>query len=396
MGQFSKRTHISLNNINEEKLENRLPLELTPTLSVVVGTYNRLHLLRCCLEALLDRINVDHEIVVIDAGSTDGTIDYLKEIPSIRLVCDGERLGQARSYNRVFKTITSKYTCWLSDDNVVRDGMLDLTVRVLEENQDIGMVTLKTKDVIGPFRNADYIGGISSVGILNCNQGVVRTDVLRDVGFFSEEFRDYGIDSDLTAKVLIKGWKVVYTKAIAVNHYREWMVATDSADYQKRMERQKQSLQSYHEKYRTLAKFSISLELKRVIFQIIRFSSRQVSRMKALARIFDLKIRFFFERCRYIVQSRVEDKDSVTHHKFVLARFIGFIEGLLLGRLMGYLKKNRRNHSLESVDKDRAYTNSISLRDWQNVFQGRYISPLDLYKNRSKPFYLVQYIKNVN
>lgn len=375
---------------------NRLMPGPFPTLSVVVGTYNRLHLLRQCLEALVGKINIDHEIVVIDAGSTDGTIDYLKGIQGIRLVCDGERLGQARSYNRVFKTIASKYTCWLSDDNVVRDGMLDQTVRVLEANQDIGMVALKTKDVIGPFRNADYIGGISSVGILNCNQGVIRTDVLHDVGFFSEEFLDYGIDSDLTAKVLIKGWKVVYTKAIAVNHYREWMVATDSADYQKRMERQKQSLQLYHEKYRTLAKFSISFELKRVIFQIIRFSCRQVSRMKALAGIFDLKIRSFFERCRCIVQSRVNDRDSVQHYKFVFARFMGLIEAMILGRLTDYVKNNFRTHSLESVDRARAYANSISLRDWQNVFQSRYISPLDLYKNRSKPFYLVQYIKNIN
>jgi GT2 family glycosyltransferase len=396
MGQFSKRTHISSNNINVEKLENRLTLELTPTLSVVVGTYNRLHLLRQCLEALAGKINIAHEIVVIDAGSTDGTIDYLKEFPNIRLICDGERLGQARSYNRVFKTITSKYTCWLSDDNVVRDGMLDLAVSVLEENQDIGMVALKTKDVIGPFRDADYIGGISSVGILNCNQGVIRSDVLRDVGYFSEEFRDYGIDADLTAKVLLKGWAVVYTRKLAIEHYREWMGNTDSEDYQMRMERQQRSLQLYHERYRALAKFSISLALKRVIFQIIRLSARQAGRMKALAGIFNLKIRSFFERCRYIVQSQVNDRDSVSHHKFVFARFMGFIEALIPGRLADYLKNNFQTRSRDSGSRQGTYLNSYSLRDWQNVFQGRYISILDLYKNRSKPFYLVQYIKKIN
>ena len=43
-------------------------------------------MLRQCLEALVGKINIDHEIVVIDAGSTDGTIDYLEGLPGIRLV----------------------------------------------------------------------------------------------------------------------------------------------------------------------------------------------------------------------------------------------------------------------------------------------------------------------
>jgi GT2 family glycosyltransferase len=367
-----------------EASENKLMPGPFPTLSVVVGTYNRLHLLRRCLDSLVNKISVDHQIVVIDAGSTDGTIDYLKEIPSIRLVCDGERLGQARSYNRVFKTIASKYICWLSDDNMVTDGMLDMAISILEEDPEIAMVALKTRDVIGPFQDADYIGGISSVGILNCNQGVIRADVLRDVGYFGEEFRDYGIDADLTAKVLLKGWTVVYTKRLAIEHYREWMGNTDSADYQMRMERQQRSLQLYHERYRALAKFSISLALKRVIFQIIRSSARQAGRMKA-----------FFERCRGIVQSQVNDRESVQHYKLVFARFMGLIEAMILGRLTDYLKNNFQTRSRDSGLRQGTYLNSYSLRDWQNVFQGRYISLWDLYNNRNKPFYLIQHMNNL-
>ena len=74
------------------------------------------------------------------------------------------------------------------------------------------MVGLKVRDVGGPSVAAPYIGGISPIGILNVNQGLLRTDFLRKVGSFSETFGFYGIDPGLTAMVLYSGHDVVYTK----------------------------------------------------------------------------------------------------------------------------------------------------------------------------------------
>ena len=82
---------------------------------------------------------------------------------------------------------------------------LDLAVTILDQHDDIGMVALKTREVKGPYVGAPSIGGIWSTGILNCNQGVIRTKLLRDVGYLDEAFTYYGIDADLTAKVLPAG-----------------------------------------------------------------------------------------------------------------------------------------------------------------------------------------------
>ena len=84
------------------------------------------------------------------------------------------------------------------------------------------MVGLKVKDVQGPFLDEPYIGGISDAGILNVNQGILRTEILQSLMGFSEEFMDYGIDPDLTARVLYAGHDIVYTKDIAILHYRDW------------------------------------------------------------------------------------------------------------------------------------------------------------------------------
>lgn len=193
-------------------------------LSVVVGTLNRFERLRECIDSILGNTAIPIKIYVTDAGSTDGTIDYLKGIDSgrISVTLHQQKLGQAKAYNEIFAKIRTPYVCWLSDDNVVVDHGLEKAARILDANPQIGMVGLKVKDVQGPFSDEPYIGGISETGILNVNQGVLRTEILQGLGGFSEEFRDYGIDPDLTARVLYAGHDIVYTKDVAVMHWRDW------------------------------------------------------------------------------------------------------------------------------------------------------------------------------
>lgn len=192
-------------------------------LSVVVGTLNRLDLLRKCIESIRNA-SIPVKMYITDAGSTDGTIDYLRGIVSddIDVTLHPKKLGQAKAYNEIFSIIKTPYVCWLSDDNVIVDHGLEKAVRILEANPLVGMVGLKVKDVQGPFSREPYIGGMSETGILNVNQGVLRTEILQQLGGFSEEFMDYGIDPDLTARVLYAGHDIVYTKDVAILHWRDW------------------------------------------------------------------------------------------------------------------------------------------------------------------------------
>jgi len=221
------------------------------TLSIVIGTYNRLSLLRQCLDSLVGKIKVTHEIIVVDAGSTDGTLDYLRRLQEIRLVCDDALIGQAQSLNCVFKTLESTYVCWLSDDNIVQDGMLDLAVSILNQDSEIGMVSLKVKDISGSHIDVPYIGGIWSSGVLNCNQGMIATKLLLSFGGFDEMFRDYGIDGDLTTKVLLAGYKVVLTKKVAVHHLRDHETVSWTDD-NNRKQRLDAARALYEKKYKNL------------------------------------------------------------------------------------------------------------------------------------------------
>jgi GT2 family glycosyltransferase len=234
-------------------------------LSVVLGSYNRLEPLKRCLESILRETRTPVVVHVTDAGSTDGTQDYLRQVASdrIRPLLVGRKLGQAKAYNDVFRTIDTPYVAWLSDDNEVVDGGLDVAVRILDRWRQIGMVALKTRDVQGPFLGSAYIGGVSEIGVLNVNQGVLRTQTLRQVGYFSEAFGNYGIDPDLTAKVLYSGWDVVYTRPVALHHYRDWPQDPSTPAHAALARLHERSLRLYRDKYADLAKGGAGWRRKR-------------------------------------------------------------------------------------------------------------------------------------
>lgn len=95
------------------------------------------------------------------------------------------------------------------------------------------------------------MGGISEYGILNCNHGVLRTELLKSVGYFNERYHSYTIDPDLTVSVLSTGRTVVMTKRIAVLHHRAW---AEKEGYE-RVQRAMKGIDNariYHEKFRFL------------------------------------------------------------------------------------------------------------------------------------------------
>ena len=238
-------------------------------LSIVIGTRNRKEMLQNCLNALIGKIETNHQIIVIDAGSTDGTIDYLKTVNEIHLICDGKPIGQAQSYNRVFTTLKGQYICWMSDDNIAQPGILDSAVHILRENNKIGLVALKVKDFKGRKSGDPYIGGIRRTGILNCNQGVIRTDLFRKIGFFDETFQNYGIDCDVTAKVLLSGYRVTFTKKVGIHHYRDHESENGAISRAEREKGRERLNEKYYAKYAFLIDCNFSIKLKMGIQRLI-------------------------------------------------------------------------------------------------------------------------------
>ena len=264
-----------MNPLHHLKNESLLPDDSGEVeLSIVIGTRNRKAILVKCLQALIGKIAASHQMIVIDAGSTDGTIEYLRGIREIDLVCDGRPIGQAQSFNRVFPLLKSKFIGWISDDNVVQSGMLDTAVEILQRNPKIGMVALKVKDVAGLHTGPPYTAGIYDTGILNCNQGVIRSDLFRQIGYFDESFKNYGLDPDLTTKVLLAGSRVVHTKAVAIHHFRDHDAEDSAISKDERIKSKEPYKEKYYTKYSYLLKVGFiekyKMRAKKIVWRYIK------------------------------------------------------------------------------------------------------------------------------
>jgi len=194
-------------------------------LVIVVGSRDRLPSLHRSLESIRTGTRTDHEIIVADAGSGSETLAYLRGRADVTLVEQGRLLGYSRAFNEVLRRVDSEFVTFMSDDTETIPGVLDEAIAALESDPQIGMVGLKMKDTIGPWSDEAYLGGLSELGVLTANHGLLRTSLFRALGFFNEDYRSYSADADLTASVLASGRHVVMTKRVSVLHHREWVLS---------------------------------------------------------------------------------------------------------------------------------------------------------------------------
>jgi GT2 family glycosyltransferase len=99
-------------------------------ISVVVLTYNRVHLLRQCVENVLTHTSeATHEIIVWNNASTDGTREYLDSVsePRLRVVHHPENIGQ-NAYAKAFTMATQPYLIELDDDVIDAPARWDETM----------------------------------------------------------------------------------------------------------------------------------------------------------------------------------------------------------------------------------------------------------------------------
>lgn len=278
-----------------------------PRLAVVLGTLNRLDSLKRCIDSIFAQTWTPTVVYVTDAGSTDGTVEYLQSIASDQLVplLIGKKLGQAKAYNDVFEQVRTEYVVWISDDNEIVNHGLDLGVQALDQGRKLGMVGIKVHDVVGPFVDAPYLGAVSKIGVLNVNQGMLRTAVIQQLGGFSKRFRDYGIDPDLTARVLFSGWQVAYTREVGIHHYRDWSDTPKPGSVQ--FERQREYTALYAQKWETYAPPDRIWHLRKKVWEL--FQRRTGLRINSHEQILGMNGR---DWCNLITSRYVSPFDPIT------------------------------------------------------------------------------------
>ncbi|KKJ81718.1 glycosyltransferase [Bacillus subtilis] len=207
--------------------------------SIIVLTYNQLALTKQCLESIWKHTNNDCiEVIVIDNGSHDGTRDYLKQITLIKAIFNKTNEGFAKACNQGLEVASGDNILFLNNDTVVTNQWLEPMIKLLYQDDKIGMVGPVSNYVSGPQQvpvNYTNVEEIEDFSRLYCLQQrgrskavlrlvgfclLVKKKVLDQVGGFDERFVGGSFeDDDLSLRVLQAGYQLKIALDSFVHHH---------------------------------------------------------------------------------------------------------------------------------------------------------------------------------
>lgn len=215
--------------------------------SVVVVNYNRRELLLECLESLSRQDSEDLEVIVVDNGSSDQSVDAVIEFAKnvsfrVQAIQNETNRGFCAANNQGIVLASGEYVALLNNDAVASPQWISSLLRAFSGGEDVGMAASKIVSYENP-RIIDKAGHLiypdgqnrgRGSGELDSGQydrveevlwpdgcaAMYRKSMLDQIGGFDEDLFAYGDDAELGLRARIAGWRCVYVPAAVVRHHR--------------------------------------------------------------------------------------------------------------------------------------------------------------------------------
>jgi glycosyltransferase involved in cell wall biosynthesis len=172
-----------------------------PDVSVVIPTCNRRRLLALTLRSVLRQRGVDLEVVVVDDGSTDGTVGMVERLadPRVRMMRHATPLGVSSSRNAGIAKARGRWVAFLDDDDLWAPDKLGRQLEAADAAQRVWVYagTVNVDDQLRileggppppPGRVPELLGRYNPVPA-GASNVMVRADALARVGGFDVELR---------------------------------------------------------------------------------------------------------------------------------------------------------------------------------------------------------------
>lgn len=118
--------------------------------SIVIVTHNQLDYTRLCLDSIRFRTDEPYELIVVDNGSTDGTVDYLRAGRDVRWIENPDNRGFPAAVNQGLAIAQGEQVLLLNNDTVVTTGWLGRLLDALRSDPRHGLVGPVSNNVSGP------------------------------------------------------------------------------------------------------------------------------------------------------------------------------------------------------------------------------------------------------
>ena len=104
--------------------------------SIIIVNYNTLHVIRPCIDSIVEQTkDMSYEIIVVDNGSTDGSIEVLSEDKRVTFVPTGENLGFGKANNKGLEYVHGNYIFFLNSDTFLKNNAIRMLYDFAEQYQ---------------------------------------------------------------------------------------------------------------------------------------------------------------------------------------------------------------------------------------------------------------------
>lgn len=195
--------------------------------SVIIRTWNREEDLRRTLTILRAESYEPLEIIVVDNGSLDNTVDMLRDnFPEVELITLPRNTGVAAT-NIGFKKARGAYFLLLDNDASPEAGVILSAVSKFKDNPKLGIIAFKTIDFPLSYylenkykktrRYKEIKNGIPVKFFCGCGV-MIKREVIDEVGGYPEDFFWCGEESDLAMRAIHAGYEIRCYPELYIDH----------------------------------------------------------------------------------------------------------------------------------------------------------------------------------
>jgi GT2 family glycosyltransferase len=219
--------------------------EVFPKVSIITLNWNGKHDTIECVASLRELNYPNYDIVVVDNGSTDGSVPVLRgQYPDVTIIENGRNLGYSEGFNaglRCAYESGADYLLIVNNDTIVDPDVLNALVRVAETDNRIGFASGKVYSYDEPDKLQTagrlnhpvlLVEGLVGCGEIDRGQYdqtreydflddiflLVRREAYERTGGYDPNFFLYYEETDWCVRVRRAGYKLVYTPEAKVWH----------------------------------------------------------------------------------------------------------------------------------------------------------------------------------